>query len=111
MSRDSVAVLLWLLWHHQGGSSDIGQPIRAMLGMGQHDHLTDAQVAEARRIEAALTREAAPQASGGDAWAFSVRELLRELTLSLSVNGSRMTIDHARRRPRTLLRSIWRNGL
>lgn len=28
------AALLWVLWHHQGGSSDIGQPIRFALGMG-----------------------------------------------------------------------------
>lgn len=43
------AALLWVLWHHQGGSSDVGQPIRYALGMGQHEHLNDHQVREARR--------------------------------------------------------------
>jgi hypothetical protein len=43
------AALLWVLWHHQGGSSKVGQPIRFALGMGAHDHLNDHQVAEAKR--------------------------------------------------------------
>ena len=42
------AALLWTLWHHQGGSSHIGQPIRKLLGIGQHDRLTDEQIAEAK---------------------------------------------------------------
>lgn len=41
-------LLLWTLYHHQGGSSDIGQPIRRALGIGQHDHLTAEQIAEAK---------------------------------------------------------------
>lgn len=45
----SRAALLWVLWHHQGGSSPVGQPIRFALGMGQHDRLTDSQIAEAKR--------------------------------------------------------------
>jgi len=36
--------LIWLLWHHQGGKSDIGQPIRKLLGIGQFESLTDEQV-------------------------------------------------------------------
>lgn len=42
------AALLWVLWHHQGGSSPVGQPIRFALGMGQHDRLSDDQVAQAK---------------------------------------------------------------
>jgi hypothetical protein len=42
------AALLWVLWHHQGGNSAVGQPIRFALGMGQHDRLTDEQVAAAK---------------------------------------------------------------
>ncbi|WBF05234.1 hypothetical protein [Burkholderia phage CSP3] len=48
------ALLLNVLWHHQGGSSEIGQPIRKLLGIGAHDHLTDEQLSEAKRIEAIL---------------------------------------------------------
>jgi hypothetical protein len=33
------AALLFALWHHQGASSPVGQPIRAMLGIGEHDYL------------------------------------------------------------------------
>lgn len=40
--------LLWMLWHHQGGGSKIGQPIRLMLGIGPFDSLTDEQIAEAK---------------------------------------------------------------
>ena len=36
--------LLWVLYHHQGGSSHIGQPIRKLLGIGQHDHMTPDQI-------------------------------------------------------------------
>jgi hypothetical protein len=43
------AALLWVLWHHQGGSSPVGQPLRFALGMGQHGALNDHQVAEAKR--------------------------------------------------------------
>lgn len=43
------AALLWVLWHHQGGSSPVGQPIRFALGMGQHEHLSDSQVADAKQ--------------------------------------------------------------
>lgn len=42
------SALLAALWHHQGGSSAIGQPIRRLLGIGQHEHLTDEQVKEAK---------------------------------------------------------------
>lgn len=41
-------LLLWTLYHHQGGSSDIGQPIRRALGIGQHDRMTDEQIAEGK---------------------------------------------------------------
>lgn len=42
------SALLWTLYHHQGGSSHIGQPIRKLLGIGQHDRLTDEQIAQAK---------------------------------------------------------------
>jgi hypothetical protein len=54
MSRESRAMLLNVLWHHQGGSSPVGQPLRALLGIAQHAHLTDEQVAEAKWIDKAL---------------------------------------------------------
>ena len=43
------AALLWVLWHHQGRSSPIGQPIRFALGMGAHEPLSEHQVQEALR--------------------------------------------------------------
>lgn len=42
--------LLWTLYHHQGGSSHIGQPIRKLLGIGQHDRLTDEQIVAAKEF-------------------------------------------------------------
>lgn len=37
-------LLLWALYHHQGGSSPVGQPIRRALGIGQHEHMTAEQI-------------------------------------------------------------------
>lgn len=54
------AALLWVLWHHQGGSSPVGQPIRYALGMGAHEHLNAEQVRAAKRwaaITGSLTSE------------------------------------------------------
>ena len=42
--EDLESLLLWALWHHQGASSPVGQPIRAALGIGPHDALTVGQV-------------------------------------------------------------------
>lgn len=53
--RDELlAALLWVLWHHQGGSSDTGQPIRKLLGIGQHDRLTDDQLRLAKSFIASV---------------------------------------------------------
>lgn len=46
------AAIAWVLWHHQGGSSPVGQPLRFALGMEQHDRMTDQQIAEAKRFAA-----------------------------------------------------------
>lgn len=51
---DVRAALLFCLWHHQGGNSKIGQPIRLMLGIGQDEHLTDEQLAIAKSAQSAL---------------------------------------------------------
>lgn len=42
-------LLLWVLYHHQGGSSTVGQPIRRFFGFGQFDHLTPEQVERAKK--------------------------------------------------------------
>jgi hypothetical protein len=63
MSRHSRAMLLNVIWHHQSASSTVGQPLRAMLGIGQHDRLDDEQLAEAKWIDGLLARAGAqPQA-------------------------------------------------
>lgn len=46
--KQMESALLWALYHHQGGSSHIGQPIRKLLGIGQHDRMTDEQLAQAK---------------------------------------------------------------
>lgn len=51
LPRQCQAALLWLLWHHQGGSSEIGQPIRKLLGISAHSYLTDEQVALAKSFK------------------------------------------------------------
>lgn len=42
--------LLWTLYHHQGGSSPVGQPIRKLLGIGPFDQLTLEQLIAAKEF-------------------------------------------------------------
>ncbi len=59
---DLTGLLLWALYHHQGGSSPVGQPIRAALGIGQHDVLTKRQIAWAKRAVGETPKTAASAA-------------------------------------------------
>lgn len=52
-NRELRSALLWILWHHQGASSIAGLAARRALGMGQFDHLTDEQIADAKEWDAA----------------------------------------------------------
>lgn len=54
-SPDVREALLFALWHHQGSGSQIGQPIRHALGIGQHDPLTDEQLECAKLVSSALS--------------------------------------------------------
>lgn len=60
MSRESRAMLLNVLWHHQGGSSPVGQPLRKLLGIEQHDYLTVEQLSEAKWIDKLLAVHKTP---------------------------------------------------
>ena len=42
-------LLLWALYHAQGASSQVGQPIRRNLGIGRHERLTPEQIKDAAR--------------------------------------------------------------
>ena len=46
--RNVRGLLLWALYHHQSGSSVVGQPIRKVLGIGEYDHMTREQIEEAQ---------------------------------------------------------------
>ena len=73
------AALVWVLYHHQGGSSPVGQPIRFALGMGAHEPLHPTQIGEALKLakeshwawarELPRTSPVAPQAAGDAAQA------------------------------------------
>lgn len=45
-ARGAIA---WVLYHHQGGNSAIGQPLRFALGMGAHEPLRETLIADAIR--------------------------------------------------------------
>jgi len=45
-ARGAIA---WVLYHHQGGNSPIGQPLRFALGMGAHEPLRETLIADALR--------------------------------------------------------------
>lgn len=46
--------LTFVLWHHQGGASPVGQPIRELLGMSVHEQMSQEQVDSSRAMLAAL---------------------------------------------------------
>jgi hypothetical protein len=46
------ALCLNALYHHQGASSAVGQPIRKSLGMGEFDRLTEAQLKIIQNVRA-----------------------------------------------------------
>lgn len=48
--REKTDALLWVLWHHQGANSQVGQPIRALLGIPRHARLNPGQIAAAKRF-------------------------------------------------------------
>lgn len=48
-SETKRSLLLWALYHAQGGSSPVGQPIRRHLGIEQHARLTLKQIQDAAR--------------------------------------------------------------
>ncbi|AQH05662.1 hypothetical protein A9R05_42350 (plasmid) [Burkholderia sp. KK1] len=83
LSPHSRAMLLNILWRHQGGSSPVGQIIRAMLGVGRHDHLTEEQVSMAKWIGGVLD-----QAESGEPVA-SVRFPIKDHQIARVVNDLR----------------------
>lgn len=80
------AALLWVLWHHQGGSSPIGQPIRFALGMGEHQSLSEQQVLEAKRW-AELTKSSTRDFHGGRRFAGWFAELRSGMSYRLWEQG------------------------
>lgn len=44
-ARGAIA---WVLYHHQGGSSPVGQPLRFALGIGAHERMSDEQIRMAK---------------------------------------------------------------
>jgi hypothetical protein len=51
MPPDTFAALCYVLWHHQGGSSTIGQQVRPLLGLGPHERMSAEQAEAAKRVE------------------------------------------------------------
>ena len=50
----STSPLLYLLWHHQGSRSPVGQPIREYLGMGRFESMAAAQIKAAQQYTKGL---------------------------------------------------------
>lgn len=74
------SALMWVLWHHQGASSQVGFAMRKVLGLGPFDRLTDQQLAMAKEWDA--VKEPPPQPGptpipGRATIAASLRWLLR----------------------------------
>ncbi|KAF1711097.1 hypothetical protein CSC70_03990 [Pseudoxanthomonas kalamensis DSM 18571] len=96
------AAIAWVLYHHQGGSSPIGQPLRFALGMGAHEQLPDWRIAEAKRYAAwagsATERfHAAPQPAPAPEPAYD-----RELSASMLENPHGFAVESMREQARLL---------
>ena len=63
LAAEVQAALYFVLWHHQGANSRIGQPIREMLCIGPLERLTDRQIAGAKRVSAALVVQSVGRAT------------------------------------------------
>lgn len=61
-------LLLWALYHSQGGSSPVGQPIRRVLGIGTHDHLTEADISIAKATAASAMKMKSAEDREIDSW-------------------------------------------
>ena len=61
-------LLLWALYHHQGASSAVGQPIRQALGIGQYEHMTEEQIAMAKEAAAFGMGHNAENGTGCPCW-------------------------------------------
>ena len=90
LSRHSRAMLLNVLWHHQGGSSRVGQPIRTALGIEQYARLSDEEIELYARSEIAQ-------------WRNQDKELA---SLSLQVDGQDVVIEAVERAPISRVRRI-----
>jgi hypothetical protein len=60
--------LLWVLWHHQGGSSGVGQAMRFALGKCEHDNLTEWDVEQAKKWETLGPAGVPPSDGGQSKW-------------------------------------------
>jgi hypothetical protein len=49
------SALCWVLWHHQGFSSPIGQPLRAVFGLKRGDRLPNEIVTTAKKFGDRIT--------------------------------------------------------
>lgn len=87
------AALLWVLWHHQGGGSPVGQPIRFALGMGAHDPLSPHQVAEAKRWAAVTRSTTAEFHKRANAMTFDALGAPRTRHVRVTLNGSHCVLD------------------
>jgi hypothetical protein len=76
---EELAPLLWVLWNHQGGKSDVGQPIRKYLGMGQFERMSDQHIKVAARWPQSYDQAGSPEVAEPAPVAEEVGELVANL--------------------------------
>jgi hypothetical protein len=88
---EELAPLLWVLWYHQGGKSDVGQPIRKYLGMGQFERMSDKQIEVAKHWAQSNRQAGIPEVAEPAPVAGEVMKLIQCLQLraaSLDAEGA-----------------------
>ncbi len=96
MNSDVRDALLFALWHHQGGWSPVGQPLRRILRMGVHERLNDTQLAGARRVQAGLASPATADAISSIDRAFDGLNSILDASGSLEAEATKRAVYELR---------------
>lgn len=102
-ARGAIA---WVLYHHQGGSSAIGKPLRYALGLGAHEDMPTHLIQQAKHYASAAGRSTAdfhaPAAATRAEEVANIDAIDHAVKMLEDVHGDRVTAGSLRRVARRL---------
>lgn len=98
--------IAWVLYHHQGGSSAIGKPLRYALGLGAHEDMPTHLIQQAKHFASAAGRSTAdfhaPAAATRAEEVANIDAIDHAVKMLEDVHGDRVTAGSLRRVARRL---------